>query len=272
MCKGIIFLCIAFIFICIGYALCYTTYRPKAENTELEDEVAEIAEYYIGYEQEMDDESEGEEILPSPITEYSQKEMVDVIKANDAPEEVIKTSQEEDMLNVQETEKILVKAEDSYRRLLNDVPLNPIYPEEQELKEVLEQLMPEITEGCSDTYDKVKACYDYLIETCSYSPTEKYSYEYDAYLLLTERHGSCTYYAAAFHYMMLYIGLDDEIVSSYRMLGTEPSFHRWNEIIIDGSPYIFDTQWEDSWIGEEGIQYNFFFKTHEEMQGCYMFQ
>lgn len=140
----------------------------------------------------------------------------------------------------------------------------------EEIDRIAEYYKDQDIAGCEDTYDKVKACYTYLIENCSYSTTVKYTYEQDAYLLLTEKRGSCTYYAAAFHYMMRYIGLDDKLISSYRILESGGSFHRWNEIAIDGIPYVFDTQWEDTLSMGRKIQYVRFFKTYQELEGLYV--
>lgn len=191
----------------------------------------------------------------------------DIIQNNENVLEVLQNSEQED-----DYEENMFEQSDLNRELINSIVLEPKYPDNKQLKEVLDVLMPQITKDCKDTYDKVKACYTYLIESCSYSTTVKYDYEYDAYLLLTEMKGSCTYYAAAFHYMMLYIGLDDEIISSYRKLGSRENFHRWNEIMISGEKYIFDTQWEDTISRSDNIQYKHFFKTYTEMQELYVLE
>lgn len=143
------------------------------------------------------------------------------------------------------------------------------------LQEVLDGIMPRITADCTDTYEQIKACYDYLIDNCSYSQTVKYSYEEDAYLLLTEFKGSCTYYVAALHYMLRYIGVDNSIINGYRYVHPESetaaSFHRWIEIKLEGVPYVLDPQWEDSLSHGGDILYERFFLTHEELDIYYDF-
>ena len=168
------------------------------------------------------------------------------------------------------------ESEDDREKKLDLTELRPQMPENTELISVLDKLMPDITGQCATTTEKVRAIYDYLINTCSYSDTIKYDYETDAVKLLKECKGSCTYYVAAMHYMLLYIGVDNRIVNGYRYLegenGIRTSFHRWIEITLDGTSYMFDPQWEDSMTLEKvGIQYERFFKTHEELSAYYAF-
>lgn len=175
----------------------------------------------------------------------------------------------------QEEEPDVPESESRVREMVNDLSLNPQPPNDQALKALLEQLMPQITADCADTYEQVKACYDYLIENCRYSTTVKYDYAYDAYLLLTEFHGSCTYYVAALHYMLLFIGVDNSIASGYRYPHPETSdkasFHRWIEISLDGTEYVLDPQWEDTLARDGEILYERFFYTHEELSSFYAF-
>ncbi len=163
---------------------------------------------------------------------------------------------------------------DDYRiSMMDQIELNPCKPANAELVNMLDEIIPMITENCCSNTEKIRAIYDYLIDTCSYSDTIKYDYEADALILLQEHKGSCTYYVAAMHYMLLYIGIDNQIVNGYRYIEAgETSFHRWIEITLNGIQYIFDPQWEDSITLEKvGIQYEHFFKTHDEMRKYYSF-
>lgn len=163
--------------------------------------------------------------------------------------------------------------DDSIRYKVDRLPLNPRKSGLDRLDMRLEEIMPEILEGCEDTYDKIEACYAYLIANCHYGETVKYEYSEDAYILLTEYQGSCTYYVSALYYMLLYIGVDNNIVNGYRYVheGFEPSFHRWNEIVVDGTVYVLDSQWDDSLHAYEAGEYYRFFMTHEELSEYYQF-
>lgn len=189
-------------------------------------------------------------------------------QAGNAGEDAIESSQGE-------IQTYGLELAESRRDMVNALALNPCMPATQELKDILDGLMPQLTAGCADTYDKVKACYDYLINQCIYSDTIKYDYEHDAYLLLTEFHGSCTYYVAALHYMLLYVGVDNSIVNGYRYPDPESSdttsFHRWIEINMNGTSYVLDPQWEDALSHGGSILYERFFLTHGELSGYYVF-
>lgn len=175
----------------------------------------------------------------------------------------------------EENESDFSGREAQIRDMVNTLSLSPGMPELEELKVVLNDLMPQILEGCGDTYEQVKACYDYLITKCEYSDTVKYTYEYDAYLLLTEFHGSCTYYVAALHYMLLYIGVENSVIDGYRYPHPESSdrtsFHRWIEIKLNGVNYVLDPQWEDTLSHDGRLSYKRFFYTHEELEDYYVF-
>lgn len=160
-------------------------------------------------------------------------------------------------------------------KLLDEIVLHPIYPENQQLKQLLDGLMPALVGNEKKVSRIIKRIYDYLILNCSYTHTTKYDYETDAVILLTDMKGSCTYYVAAMHYMLLYEGVDNRIVSGHRYPregSNETTFHRWIEIDVGGVAYLFDPEWEDSLtISSDGIQYLRFMKTHEEMKNYYVF-
>lgn len=272
LCKGIISICLIFILCNIGYALYYNLCPMSSANEELEAKVNQIAEYYSGQSREestlinsVEKIEEIKEIESNTILAIIDK--LPMEKSNESEEYVNQSASTEETSISDDIE--MTEWENERRELMNNISLKPQYPNNQDLLNVLDRLMPQITENCEDTYDKVRACYTYLIENCTYSQTIKYDYEYDAYLLLTEMKGSCTYYAAAFHYMMLYIGLDDKIINGYRNLESGKSFHRWNEICINNMPYIFDTQWEDTLSRRSELRYVRFFKTYQELQGLY---
>jgi len=221
----------------------------------------------------VDNISLGQSLLKKEITEIKSEEVP--VSEQQTDENIqgteLQISDVDTQVTNEETDDAIC-IDDERWVLLNEEDLLPQYPQNGDLRSLLEEIMPQILEGCTDTYEMVKACYVYLIETCSFSTTVKYDYEYDAYLLLTTHQGSCTYYAAAFHYMMLYIGLEDNIINGHRRVGETSSFHRWNELIINGVPYVFDAQVEDLLARKEGIKFERFFKTHEEVDDIYIWK
>lgn len=297
ICQLIIALAVIFIFFALAYAVYYLTVDTEPADSDLLDSLRELSLFFElqGENRSPDDEQEAGESLPAdeiPPTDQVDIEGTEspVIKGTGSlsTESTISTgvsdesslvqendrSQENDRYS-EESETIIPESEERVRDTVNALLLSPKMPEREDLKAVLDDLMPRILEGCKDTYEQVKACYDYLIDMCEYSQTVKYTYEYDAYLLLTEFRGSCTYYVAALHYMLLYIGVENSITNGYRYPHPESSdrtsFHRWIEIKLNGVAYVLDPQWEDTLSNDGELSYERFFYTHEELKSFYVF-
>ena len=168
--------------------------------------------------------------------------------------------------------------------ILNSAPLNPrstgYAATDAKIQEIFNQIF---TSGMS-TYDKVKACYDYIIYNTSYargayvssagfgSPSEGNN---DAYIAwgalscLTLGKGSCNTYSCAFIAMMKMIGLDAAYVSgSTHASGGGYVGHNWVEVYIGGQTYVFDPQVEDNISG--GGTYQRFCKTYAQVSGKYI--
>jgi len=158
--------------------------------------------------------------------------------------------------------------------LLNRKELNVVMPENAELKGILDEVMPQVIDGANTTEEKVRKCYDYLISDFGYSTTKKYDYETDAVIFFNTHRGSCTYYVAALHYMLMYIGVDNKIVDGYRYQDPntrDKSFHRWVEISLEGTQYVLDPQWEDTLSSESGNMYQRYLLSHEDLNKYYAF-
>lgn len=168
--------------------------------------------------------------------------------------------------------------------VLNSAPLNPrstgYASTDAKIQEIFNQIF---TSGMS-TYDKVKACYDYIIYNTSYArgayvssagfgnPSEGNN---DAYIAwgalscLTLGKGSCNTYSCAFIAMMKMIGLDAAYVSgSTHASGGGYVGHNWVEVYIGGQTYVFDPQVEDNISG--GGTYQRFCKTYAQVSGKYI--
>lgn len=168
--------------------------------------------------------------------------------------------------------------------ILNSAPLNPrstgYASTDAKIQEIFNQIF---TSGMS-TYDKVKACYDYIIYNTSYArgayvssagfgnPSEGNN---DAYIAwgalscLTLGKGSCNTYSCAFIAMMKMIGLDAAYVSgSTHASGGGYVGHNWVEVYIGGQTYVFDPQVEDNISG--GGTYQRFCKTYAQVSGKYI--
>ena len=131
------------------------------------------------------------------------------------------------------------------------------------------------------TYEKVKVCYDYLINECEYDKNKPavfqsfddmgYGLMINAYDMLKDHKGVCHHYAAAFVALTRYIGLE-----SYYQLGETHKAsggytgHTWAVIIIDGTEYVFDPQVEDNIANGGEIKYQRFCKTYDQVKDKYI--
>ncbi len=168
-------------------------------------------------------------------------------------------------------EKPLAKKESSIETLLNNAPLNPKRCDYEPLNEIVDQIFSEILNDSMTTYQKVKACYDYLIENCKYGDNYGSSMEDRAYSILTRFEGGCSSYSAAFTVFMQRIGLD-----CYRVEGDTSSasggyvYHVWCEMVLDDTIYIFDPQVEDNIAKGGKVKYYRFAKTYEQVPEKYL--
>ncbi len=168
--------------------------------------------------------------------------------------------------------------------ILNSAPLNPRSTGYAATDAKIQEIFNQIFTSGMTTYDKVKACYDYIITHTSYargayvssagfgSPSEGNN---DAYIAwgalscLTLGKGSCNTYSCAFIAMMKMIGLDAAYVSgSTHASGGGYVGHNWVEVYIGGQTYVFDPQVEDNISG--GGTYQRFCKTYAQVSGKYV--
>ena len=169
---------------------------------------------------------------------------------------------------------------------LNYISLKPQKCEYEPLNEIVDRILSQITTDDMSTYQKVKACYDYLINNCSYGhapglieildfedvDNTKSLYEKSGYIILRDHIGVCDDYSAAFAAMTRAIGLDMKIRGGETATTkTESGFtgHAWCVLMIDGVEYVFDPQVEDNMAQGGAISYARFCKTYDEAPNRY---
>ncbi|MBR1728778.1 MAG: transglutaminase domain-containing protein [Selenomonadaceae bacterium] len=165
--------------------------------------------------------------------------------------------------------------------ILNSAELNPTYTGFEPCDKMINYTLYYVVNDSMSTYEKVKACYDYLIDYSSYGDNvERLKYlEYvPDYLIgagracgMLEGHiGACDDYSCAFAALVRAIGLNCYTVygQTSRASGGMTG-HIWTVINVDGEEYIFDPQIDDN-ISKGGQTYYYrFCKTYDEVSGCY---
>lgn len=169
--------------------------------------------------------------------------------------------------------------------LLNSASLNPQKTNAPKMDALVDSIFAQIHTGGMSTYDKVKACYDYLVNNCRYSSlgfafldtsvtsdlVYKSSYDerviINAYLILSTKEGVCDNYSSAFVVMCRRIGLDAHIIGgTVSKKGGGRTGHAWSYINLGGTQYIFDPQVQSN---NKNVPYHYFGKTYSQMGTTY---
>lgn len=166
--------------------------------------------------------------------------------------------------------------------ILNNATLNPFRSDFTPAYEEIDKVFSSIFKDGMTTYDKVKACYDYLINNCSYGHNDYvmdyidayfygYTYEVRTYGILKGNIGVCDDYSAAFATMMQALGLNCYVVGGQTSAAAGGyTGHAWCEMNIDGTVYVFDPQVEDNIAKGGKIKYYRFGKKYEQVPGKYI--
>ena len=157
--------------------------------------------------------------------------------------------------------------------LLNNAALYPTSTGADYCDEIVWQTLNQITSDNMSTYDKVRACYDYLVYNCSYGDNVlRLDFPEDngtarAYGMLVGHVGACDDYSCAFAALTRAIGLNCYTVygQTARADGGYTG-HIWCVIAVDGVEYVFDPQIDDN-IGAD-VYYRFCV-TYDETPGSY---
>lgn len=166
--------------------------------------------------------------------------------------------------------------------VLDGAKLTPVRTGYRQLDEDVTVLLARITTPEMSTSEKVKACYDWLVDNCRYEQqylmfTEKtirYSEFIRADKMLRDRYGVCDDYSNAFAALVRAIGLNCRVATGTTYDGPPNRFvgHAWNVITVDGTDYIFDAQVDNELArGGENMYYRYC-KTEEEIGEYYRFR
>ncbi|MBR3720089.1 MAG: S-layer homology domain-containing protein [Firmicutes bacterium] len=178
---------------------------------------------------------------------------------------------------------VSIPANASAETILNAATLNPMKTNDVELDALIDSIFAQILTPGMTAYQKVKACYDYLIDNAEYDYSgNSYSFRMNytsledcmtvagAKYILNGKLGVCDEYSQAFMVMTRRIGLQ-----SYTCACQAPnqsggvSGHMVAFISVGGVNYIFDPQIEDYNARGGAIPYRNFCKTFEAMAKTY---
>ncbi len=164
--------------------------------------------------------------------------------------------------------------------MLNRAPLTPYRTNYEPLDKKIDEIFAQIHTPGMSTYQKVKACYDYMVDNFIYwdsglvSECERnYNSDYDYRMIrmtdtiLSTGKGVCDHYSCAFAVMCRRIGLDAYVISGEIIgSGEYPNGHAWSYIVLEGTQYIFDTQVQAK---SKDRPYFFFGKTYAQFGNLY---
>ncbi|MDR2655759.1 MAG: hypothetical protein LBC56_06770 [Oscillospiraceae bacterium] len=175
---------------------------------------------------------------------------------------------------------------ENIENLLNSVPLAPTAPQSADLNEYLDWLVPQITQGKTSAYEKLLACYNYIVLNTKYGSHMAGLYAqvggatcrgiysnhgetegFGAVALITHV-GMCNAYAAAFILMARKVGLQDIYLEEGYFVNRSGryNYHKWAEAKINGQLYVFDPQVEQNM----SALYNNFCRLYSELPGRYV--
>lgn len=174
--------------------------------------------------------------------------------------------------------QVHAKQAGGFKGAVNEAALSPVRSGSKELNDLIDQILAQIITEEMTNYDKVKACYDWLITNTEYGlnpemPSIEVTTweEYEAYDVLSSHYGVCDHYAAAFAKMMQAVGLDCRVEGGFTHRadgGYTP--HAWNIMTINGTEYVFDAQIDDNIAKGGAIGYHRFGKTYAEVPEKYI--
>ena len=134
------------------------------------------------------------------------------------------------------------------------------YAQEQELTAKLNEFYDSLNLKEMNSYDKLKAIYDYICDNVEYGYQNS-----SAYAALVNGSSSCRGYALLFYRMALDLGFDARIVSGRVVGGSYDNYHEWNIVKIGNKYYNVDVNFGDNTGGQMGAQarYTYFLKGTE---------
>ena len=154
-----------------------------------------------------------------------------------------------ELMRSETTAAISMEKASALRELLNDAVLRPYTFHNDDLNKTIDGLFATLFTPEMDTYDKVKACYDWLVLNVVYKrPGHEGSGHWDCAVQVFRDHkGTCDCYSSAFAAMMRRLGLESYVVEGITSANAGGmTGHVWTIMVLDGKTYIFDPQVEDA--------------------------
>ena len=147
------------------------------------------------------------------------------------------------------------------------------------LDEKIEPILDRIITKKMDDTQKLKAVYDYLMQSSYIERTvlipqdkKQYSEQIYACFILDNNYGVCYDFTSAFKYMTRALGFDTRMIYGYHTnIGGGASEHSWAELDIKGTTYIFDPAIEKILISEGYTGSSRFMRTYNEIGKYYIF-
>ncbi len=167
---------------------------------------------------------------------------------------------------------------------LNYVSLSSQKTSYEPLNSLVQQILSQITTSRMSTYQKVMACYDYLVDNCRYgqasdsyfnagdTSNERLYAEKSAYAVLHGKVGICLNYSAAFAAMTRALGLKTQLrTGQTTAYGGGYTSHTWCEITLNGVVYVFDPQVDDNILTRgDAVEYSRFCRPYSEVSVHYI--
>ena len=182
-----------------------------------------------------------------------------------------------------------VLAESSKEALLNGAKLSPMKTNYGPLDDLVQKTFDRILSPDMSTYDKVRACFSYLITDATYQSNDitsslyrtivkEINYQSDldrntvceAMGMLTNKKGTCNHFAAALMVMTRAIGLESYIatcLASSPLSGTKD--HYFVVVRLSGSFYLFDARMGLLRKAEENAGFRYFCADVSELVNCW---
>lgn len=166
------------------------------------------------------------------------------------------------------------------KSLLNSASLNPMKTNHSELDGMVDNIFAQIHTSGMSTYDKVKACYDYLVNNLTYEVQVVWMVNdpcYKSYLdrtivsfantTLSTKGGVCDQYTMCFVVMCRRIGLE-AYPAGGKVAAKAGGYtgHTWAYIVLNGTNYVFDPQVQSN---NMDASYYYFGKTYSQLGSMY---
>lgn len=162
-------------------------------------------------------------------------------------------------------------------KLLNNASLKSMKTNNTEIDKLVDGIFAKIIKSNMTKAQKVRACYDYLAQNCTYNLTYPvtldYYYQYSgdtdivnlSYPILKAKVGVCDNYSAAFVVMMRRLGFEANLAGGQvGMNAGGYGGHRWVDVILSGKHYIFDPQVEGNNLGANKTVNHYFYGMNAE--------